>query len=179
MAGTDAMAAALFPAKIPRRWIARLATWRGTSRRIWWQRESRGKRKCSLRMRWRGGAGFRDGRHVWHVEDFGRQGQRADSRVLHADAEGHHRNARSAPADLQADGGLRTLWPERAGIQLGADGPRRRAAQGGWPRCAGSGGGRSARLAGFWFCGCRLAIFPARRGFAALFLTEEHLSGYC
>ena len=46
-------------------------------------------------------------------------------RELPADAEGHHRDARPAPADLPADRGVRPLRPRR--VLVGAHGPRRRA----------------------------------------------------
>ena len=51
----------------------------------------------------------------------------ARARALRADAEGHHRVARPAPADLQADGGLRPLRPRAAGLHLGEDGQGGRA----------------------------------------------------
>ena len=44
--------------------------------------------------------------------------------------EGHHRDAQPAPANLQADGGIRALRPHRAGVHLGAHRQGRRAPQG-------------------------------------------------
>ena len=46
---------------------------------------------------------------------------RAGAQPLQADAEGHHRVARSAPADLQEDRSLRPLRPRGRRLHLGAD----------------------------------------------------------
>ena len=50
--------------------------------------------------------------------------------ALQAHAQGHHRDAQPAPADLQEDGGVRPLRPHRAGVHVGAHRQGRRAAQG-------------------------------------------------
>ena len=55
---------------------------------------------------------------------------RTDSRVLQAHAQGHHRNARSAPPDLSSHGGLRPFRPHRPGLHLGAHRQSRRDPQG-------------------------------------------------
>ena len=52
---------------------------------------------------------------------------RAHSRELPAHAAGHHRVARSAPADLPEDRQLRSLRTRRTGIRLGNDGQGREA----------------------------------------------------
>ena len=60
-----------------------------------------------------------------HTEGTGRipggEDHRDRPRPLQADAARHHGRARSAPADLQEDGGVRSLRPHRARVHLGAD----------------------------------------------------------
>ncbi len=51
----------------------------------------------------------------------------ARPRALQADAEGHHRAARPAPADLQEDRRLRPLRPRGRRLHVGEDGQGRRA----------------------------------------------------
>ena len=59
------------------------------------------------------------------IETFGTgkigasQADRIGAQELLADAEGHYREPEPAPADLPEDGGLRALWPHRAGVHLG------------------------------------------------------------
>ena len=75
-------------------------------------------RLCHRRRR----AGFRDGRHLRHRHDSRFADHRIDSRDLQAHAQGHHRNARSAPPDLSSHGRLRPFRPHRPGLHLGAHG---------------------------------------------------------
>src|SRR5207302_11120090 len=44
---------------------------------------------------------------------------RASTRKLPVDAQGHHRNAESAPSDLPQNSGVRTLRTHREGLHLG------------------------------------------------------------
>ena len=87
----------------------------------------------------RSGLGAR--RHVGHRQDRRREDRRARARALQAHAARHHRVARSAPADLPQDRGVRPLRPHRARVHLGADRQGRRAAR----RTPGSSPARSAR----------------------------------
>src|SRR5439155_19302321 len=82
-----------------------------------------------------------DGGNVRNGDDSGRENYRADPRKLQAQAEGHHRGAGPAAADLQSYRGLWTLRAERAWVHLGTYGPRGRASQscGAW-----RGGGRGS-----------------------------------
>ena len=58
------------------------------------------------------------------------------SRDLQAHAQGHHRDARSAPPDLSPDRGVRPLRPHRAGLHMGEDGQGRGNPQGSGVRAA-------------------------------------------
>ena len=69
-------------------------------------------------------------RHLRHRHDRRRDAERDRARALQAHAQGHHRDPQPAPADLQKDGGLRPLRPDRAGVHLGTHRQGRRAAQG-------------------------------------------------
>ena len=57
------------------------------------------------------------------------QDQRQRARQLQAHATRHHRDAQSAAADLQEDGGIRALRQDRARVHLGADRQGRGAAR--------------------------------------------------
>ena len=114
-------AAARSRARIRRRSTVRPATWRATSRRTSWLRASPIARRCSWRMpsalpiRCRSSIDLRDRR------GRRREDQRAGAGALQADAARHHRDPRSAPADLQEDRRVRALRPHRAGVHVGAD----------------------------------------------------------
>ena len=67
----------------------------------------------------RGGSGVGDGADGRHGPDRGGADHGAGARELQADAARHRRRAEPAAADLQEDGGVRPLRPDRAGIHLG------------------------------------------------------------
>ena len=119
-AATAATAAARFPARIPPRWTVRLATWRVTLRRISSRRVSPRKWKSSWPTRSAWPSPCRSWRTPSAPARFRIADHRSGSRVLRAHAQGHHRRARSAPADLPDDRRLRPLRPHRPGIHLGA-----------------------------------------------------------
>ncbi len=68
---------------------------------------------------WRGGAGVGDGADGRDGAHSGGEDHGVGASELQADAARHRRRAQSAPADLQADRGVRPLRPHRAGIHLG------------------------------------------------------------
>ena len=76
----------------------------------------------------RSGLGAR--RHERHRQGRGREDRRARARALQAHAARHHRDARSAPADLPQDRGVRPLRPHRARVHVGAHRQGGRAARG-------------------------------------------------
>ena len=136
-AATAVTAAARFPAKIHRRSTARLATWRVTLRRI--SSRLALPRKVEVQLAY--AIGVAEPVSVM-ADTFGTgtipecADHRTDSRILQAHAQGHHRNARSAPPDLSSDGRLRPFRPHRPGLHLGANGQSRRHPQGSRHRAA-------------------------------------------
>ena len=107
-------AAARSRARIRRRWIARPATWRATSRRTSWR--PAWPARCEVQLAY--AIGVAEPVSVM-VNTFGTGAVPeekivgADPRALPAHAAGHDRASEAAPADLSQDGGLRTLRPHR------------------------------------------------------------------
>ena len=69
----------------------------------------------------RGRPGFGQRGYVRDGKDRSEQDLATGSRELPVDPARDHRITRSAEADLQEDGKLRALWPERTRVQLGED----------------------------------------------------------
>ena len=73
--------AGLFPARIPRRWTAPLATWLATSPRTSLRRDGRAKWRFSSLTPSGGGARLRDGRYFWHSGRFRRKSPRSSANI--------------------------------------------------------------------------------------------------
>ena len=62
----------------------------------------------------------RDGHHLRHRQDLGREDRRAGEETFRPAPEGHRADARPAAPDLPEDRRLRPLRPRRAGVHLGS-----------------------------------------------------------
>ena len=110
-------AAAPSAARTRPRWTARPRTWPATSPRT--SSRPAWPTQCEVQLSY--AIGYPDPLNIW-VNTNGTHGNgpdrrpagRADPQALQADAEGHHRDAEPAPADLPRDGPARPLRP-RAG----------------------------------------------------------------
>ena len=71
-------------------------------------------------------AGQRAGRYRGDGQDRRRAALRVGAPSLPLNAQRNHQGPRSPPAHLPQDGLGRTFWPQRSGLYLGADPPRRR-----------------------------------------------------